>query len=243
MLLLKKEDQSLRGSNFYCIFSVKNNTMKQFILTTSLLLISIISFSQSVTQGNILVNGGFGIGIYSGKLSTADTTETAVPGLLSIGAGYAITDDIIAGVRLERNGYIVAEEDSNKITSINPSIFATYNIVNSDKATLYFTAEYGYSRIRFISEDKYGVENNVSIKSKSGGKLNFDLGTNIYFSDNIGMFFNVGYAMYSYNKLTYHNDQSDPTDLVWTDDGTEDGTPIKFKLSGVNIRTGLAFKF
>lgn len=201
-------------------------------------------FTQAITKGNILVNTGVGFGIGSVKTSI-DSSEstTAVPGLLHITAGYAITDDFSAGIRLERNGYVSDKEDSSKITSINPSLVLTYNFVNNETFTFYSALDIGTSSLTFTSERPEDVKNNVTLKGKSGVKWGIDLGLNSYFSDNVGLFFTAGYASYSYNKLTYHNDSGDPKDWTFTEDGTLDGTPAKLIFGGVNIRTGIALKF
>ena len=96
--------------------------------------------------------------------------------MLNISVGYAITDDLSAGVSFERAGFLTNKEDSSKVTALNPSIYVAYNIVNNDKFTFYTKADYGMSMLNFQSEKVHSVKNNILVKSTSWIKLNIDLG-------------------------------------------------------------------
>jgi len=127
---------------------------------------------------------------------------------------------------LERNGF--AHDSSNKAHSVNVGLNAQYLFVNKKKNVIYFDFLGGYSNFKYIDN---GSKNWVT---SNGLTIQPGIGFKHYFGKTLGFYLQSNYAFYSYKKIVADNGKilktSKPEDY-------------KIKLSGLNVKIGLMFKF
>jgi hypothetical protein len=83
--------------------------------------------------------------------------------------------------------------------------------------------------------------------TSTGTVFQINVGGNLYFSNHIGFFYELGYAGRSYRKINICNESTNPQEQEWVDGkgtiSTNDDESVQVNISGVDIRVGLALKF
>lgn len=210
-----------------------------------------IANAQAFEKGNVNIDVGLGIGIY--KTTTTFTTpefvflgftippqtftdeDGAGSTMIPIGVEYGISNKFGLGVELGFANYFVEDSTENDdgtttlnltktVKSVDFMIFCNYHLLNSDKNDLFIGMGIGGSRVHWNFKD--------SGEEYSGGGSIFKLyiKDRIFFSDNFGILFNLGYTGYVYNNMEASNNNAFLEGLKWN-------------VRGVNIGTGLALKF
>lgn len=204
--------------------------MKKIILLF-VSIIPILTLAQAVKKGNIEITSGTGFGIYgaSDNESDNDTSQnnsTAVAAILDVSLKYSIIDKLCLGFMLERNGFV--HDSSNKAHSINIGINAQYLFLNKEKNVIYFDFLGGYSNFKYIDK---GSKNWIT---SNGLNIQPGIGFKHYFGKILGFYLQSNYSFYSYNKLT-----SDNGEILKTSKSEN----YNIRLSGLNVKIGLTFKF
>ncbi len=226
------------------------------LIIVSLLFLNLNTSAQAFQKGNVNFDVGIGFGAYgttqtqTTKLSfgavSSDTTYTDSDGAASmvipISFEYGVSDKIGIGADLIINNYIIAEEDKDAISSVKAFDFGAkfnYHLLNSDKNDLMIGVGIGFSSI------KWELEPNIHqfIESYSGSCVYWSIGITdrIFFSENVGILFNLGYKGYSYSGL--EAELTSEAKEVISSFGATFSQEIDWKFNGVNIGTGLALKF
>jgi hypothetical protein len=207
--------------------------------------------AQAFEKGNVNIDIGLGLGVY--KTTTTFTTpeynffgiiippqtitdeDGAASTMIPIGFEYGISNKFGLGVELGFVNYFVEDSTENDdgtttfnltktVKSVDFMIFCNYHLLNSEKNDLFIGMGIGGSRVVWNFKD--------SGEEYSGGGSIFKLyiKDRIFFSDNIGVLFNLGYTGYVYNNMEASNNNAFLESLKWN-------------VRGVNIGTGLALKF
>jgi len=193
--------------------------------------IPVLIFAQAVKKGNVEITAGTGFGIYgaSDNESNNDTSQsdsTAVAALLDVSLKYSITNKLCLGFMLERNGF--AHDSSNKAHSVNVGLNTQYLFVNKKKNVIYFDFLGGYSNFKYIDN---GSKNWVT---SNGLTIQPGIGFKHYFGKTLGFYLQSNYAFYSYKKIVADNGE------ILKNSKSED---YNLRLSGLNVKIGLMFKF
>jgi len=214
--------------------------MRKIIVLASLLLIISNTFSQALQKGNLDVRVGAGFGIYTFTSNDyEDNTTNALPGLFNLGLAYQISDAFSLGLDYERNGFVTDPDSNNKAISQNVGITAGYNFVNGEKNVLLAFFQLGYSSLRI---DDFNESEYVTTR---GSQIQLGAAWKHYFGETLGMFINFSIPFYSYNE--FKNSKGDVYEVsrVTSVNGipTIESKVFQAKMTGVNFRAGLAFKF
>jgi hypothetical protein len=199
------------------------------------------TFAQSNEAGTLSINGGVGWGLYgttSEETFDGTTIGQDTSGILSvffpISIHYGFAERFSGGIYV-RPGSYYDRVDSNTVTTGTNSIFTAggelcFYIVNKDRFNFYTKGGFGINKLTIndtedplISERKYG-----------GTHWKWDLGFNAYFSDAIGMFFNLGVAGYKFELKEALDANSNAIDLNQYE--------FTFKALGPEVSLGLAIK-
>ncbi|HEX8515715.1 MAG TPA: outer membrane beta-barrel protein [Bacteroidia bacterium] len=224
--------------------------MKKIILTVALIA-SFMNVSKAqdkaFKKGDITAGLGIGLGIYGTRIHTTssyqnltfthDTTDAAASVIYPLTLEYGITNWFGVGGRFAYSNYFT-ERDSltgykEKTTSLDADLMLNFHLVKSKRFDMPIVLTVGYSRFKINSN-----EPSQWMARDNGINFGFALNPRIYFGDHIGMFFNVGYAGYSYPSLRF----SDKTDSNLNENGDYRST-FSLKGNGANIGFGLIGKF
>ena len=225
----------------------------QLLLTFSFaILITNQLNAQAFQQGNKNIDVGIGFAAYGTKFTTTNTvnnvetssseTDGAASTIFPISFEYGITDKIGLGVDLTISNYFIDEEDKDTISNVNAFEFgirSNYHLLNSDKNDLMIGVGLGFSGMNWEAEPIAGQ----FIDSYSGSGIYWTVGVTdrIFFSEHIGILFNVAYRGYFYSaletKLTAEGEAFFEAANV---DFTQE---IDWTFSGFTVGTGLAVKF
>lgn len=192
--------------------------------------IPLITFAQAIHKGNCEITAGTGFGIYdvsnNESNDSAKNNSTGATGLLNVSFKYAISEKFSLGFILERNGF--AHDSLNKAHSINIGLDAQYLFVNKEKNVIYIDFLGGYSNFKFIDNKNknWVVGNGLTIQPGIGFKH--------YFGKTFGFYLQSNYAFYRYKKLIDANGN-----ILKTGNSTD----YLIRLSGLNVKIGLSFKF
>lgn len=196
------------------------------------LLFPAVLFGQIIQKNNVEIGAGIGIGIYgTSSNDSASTNSMAAAGLLQFSLHYAFNNRFSTGLFFERNGYITERDSSNKGYSLNPGLDFKFRLLNSESTTIFVNLTLAYSYFKY---EDIAAKNFVS---SSGYTFQPGLGFSHYFSKTIGLFVQSNYATYKYNKLT-----DDKGNVLQTTQITNK-EDFRIKISGLNLKLGLTFKF
>lgn len=224
---------------------------------TLLLLIAILAFNytasaQAFQKGNKNLDIGVGFGIYGTSQKTTTTfngititdseSDGAVSTIIPVSFEYGVSDKIGLGVEFAYNNYVINDSDKvvlNKVASVDFGFKMNYHLLSSDKNDLFIGLGVGFSSMSI----DYVTSANQFIDGVSGSGIYFSFGLTdrIFFSDNFGILFNLGYRGYNYSKLTA--DFSSEADQLFTSAGIDYSQNFNWKFNGVHIGTGIAIKF
>ncbi|PCJ25674.1 MAG: hypothetical protein COA97_07285 [Flavobacteriales bacterium] len=232
--------------------------MKKFT-TLCLALVAILFLNNNVNaqafqKGNINIDLGIGFGIYgttntwtttfNGNDTTVSENDGAASKVFPIGFEYGISDKIGIGADLRYSNYFIDNEDSTdrteSVRAIDFGFRFSFHLLNSDKNDLFIGLGLGYSSVNW----KYDTGGNVfEAGSASGSGVYFSLGVTdrIFFSDNIGILFNLSYVGYKYSKVNI--DLTSEAEQFLADNNWTFSQEFDWSLKGVNLGIGLAVKF
>lgn len=214
---------------------MKNITIKS-VLIISLSVLSLNSFSQAFEKGNINIDLGLGIGAYGTKVTYKDTknnfevskNDGAASFIVPLSFEYGISNKIGIGLQIGASNYFIDNKDStNNTESVKSVDFAlkfNFHLLNANRNDLFISLGLGGSSVN------WNFINTSETYSGSGSYFTLSLVDRIFFTDNIGMFFNLGYAGYNYNNMKTSSGNPILDNLTWS-------------VKGVNLGTGLAVKF
>ena len=216
--------------------------------------------AQAFEKGNINIDLGVGFGIYGTKQTqnfklsiagttvldqTNDTTDGALSFIIPIAFEYGITDKIGLGVDFMYSNYAISDTDRVNTESVKAIDFGAkfnYHLLKANKNDLMIGFGIGYSNMtwKFV---KQNTSNAFESESAGGSGLYWTLGITdrIFFSDNIGMMFNVSYRGYSYSSIEY--ELTSEAEQILSAADAELSNTLKFDMNGVNVGLGLALKF
>ncbi len=193
-------------------------------------------YSQEFQRGSYSVSYGTGLGIYG--ITTNDTIGVkdtgkdigAVKILFPFSANYFFTDRWAAGVVFQFNKILVVPDTMGIYArTVNYGINNKIIIYNNTDDNVYFDFSVGSSLF------SWRTKNSGFRLTGRGVFYNLGLGINHYFNNNLGFYIYGGIAAYQYN--TMYNTSNH---ILTTLEGTE---PLSIKLGGINLSTGLCFKF
>lgn len=221
--------------------------MKNIAWITLFILLTVFGVNQTKAQafekGNINLDLGIGFGGYktTTEITTAEVTilgftippttikdeDGAASTIIPLTFEYGISDKIGLGVQLGFSNYFIDNEDSTETTesvrSVDFGLVVNYHLLNSDKNDLFIGIALGGSSVNW--KDLSGEE-----WTGSGSYFSLYIKDRIFFNDNIGIMFNLGYTGYRYSDLESSIDNPFIDKFEWT-------------IRGVNFGTGLAVKF
>ena len=219
-------------------------------IAISILFIYQDSNAQAFQKGNKNIDVGVGFGLYATTTTltvqlpflgstTIVENDGAASTLIPIEFEYGVSDKIGIGAQLgfsnyfiddstevKSNGIATGEMEDNtteSVKSIDFAIKVNYHLLNADRNDLFIGLALGVSNVTW--NDQSGE----ALKGK-GSYFSIYIKDRIFFSDNIGILFNLGYTRYNYSNITASSSNATINSLKWN-------------LGGVNIGTGLAVKF
>lgn len=201
--------------------------------------------AQAHQKGTWNIDLGIGFGIYKTKTTYEFQIlekeyryveeDGAVSTMIPLSVEYGISNKFGLGLELGFNNYAVddstKDNNGNMVLNVTESVkskdfalFVNYHLLNSDKNDLFIGLSLGVSSINWT------FDNTNYEYSGRGNLFKFYIKDRIFFSENIGILFNLGYTSYVYNDMESSDNNAILDDLKWD-------------LSGVNLGTGLALKF
>ena len=222
------------------------------LAVTFCLFLSNNTHAQAFQKGNKNFDLGIGFGAY-GTTQTVTTTFNGVPiknsdtdgaasMIVPIKFEYGVGEKVGIGAEFLYNNYVINDSDRvnlDKVSSIDFGVNCQYHLLNSDKNDLFIGLGLGMSSMSI----KYVSNNNLIVESINGSGIYYSFGITdrIFFSENVGIFFNLGYRGYNYSSL--EADFTSEVDALIANSGFTYSQTWEWKFSGVHIGTGLALKF
>lgn len=216
--------------------------------------------AQAFQKGNLNFDLGIGFGIYGTsqtqtfKVSVAgapiiddkqDTTDGAASMIIPLSFEYGLTDKVGLGVDLTYSNYFISDSDNvntESVKAFDVGAKFNYHLLNSDKNDLMIGIGIGYSNMswKFIPTD---VTNPFESESAGGSGVYWTIGVTdrIFFTDNIGILFNLNYRGYSYSNIEY--ELTSEANQILTAADAEYSNKLVFNMNGVHFGLGLAVKF
>jgi len=211
--------------------------MKYFIVLAISVLTINTTNAQALLKGDVDIHAGVGFGVYGITSNDFDDSKsTGVPGLISLGAAYQLSDAWSVGLNYERNGFATDPDSNHKAILNNIGIVGAYNFVNSDKNVLNVAVELGFSSFRYddFKNEEYVIG--------TGPQFQFGAGWKHYFGGKVGMYMNFSVPFYKYSK--FKNADGDELKVYQRDvfgQVIEEKT-YTISMSGANFRIGLLLK-
>jgi Outer membrane protein beta-barrel domain len=200
------------------------------LIISALSLCSNTLSAQAFQKGNKNIDVGLGFGAYSTTATwnfgvlTVSNTDGAASFMMPISFEYGISDKFGLGAQIGFSNYFIDNEDSTEtlasVKSIDFAIKLNYHLLNAEKNDLFVGLGIGASNLTWKDED------GTTLKG-TGSFVSIYLTDRIFFSEHIGLLFNLGYTVFNYSKISESNGN----------------VSIKWTFRGVNLGTGLAIKF
>lgn len=209
-------------------------------LVLVVILLSGTVFGQAFQKGNVNFDLGIGFGAYSTRSefttpainilfitippTTVVKNDGAASTMVPISFEYGVSNKVGLGVQLGFSNYFIDNEDSTEtvesVKSVDFAFKVNYHLSNSDKNDLFVGLALGGSSVNWKDLDG-------TVLKGGGSYVSLYLSDRLFFSEHFGVLFNLGYTVYNYTEITSNDN---PSSLKWT-------------LRGLNLGTGLAFKF
>lgn len=236
--------------------------MKKIILSTFILsLLSLSTFSQvgdasekAFKKGNFTISVGAAAAGYKTEVTQeydsvywdgtslqtvrANSTDSdgAVSVIFPLSLEYGLTNWLGIGARVGYSKYLAAADSTNanvrpKVSSFDVDGLVNLHFVKTKRFDMPLCIAVGYSNFTYKSLDS------LESKAKDGGlNMAISIAPRIYFGEHVGMYFDLGYAAYSYPSMTFSNSM---------DSNVNQTNNQKFALKGkgVTFGLGLMFKF
>lgn len=221
--------------------------MKSGVLTVLFLGFTFSLAAQLYESGQIWGSAGTGFGLGRGEVSIEpDSADAVLPGLINVSLGYMITERFGAELRWERNGFLVNDEDSSRVSSMNYLIGPAVTLINKQNFGLRATGLIGLSRFTWESEKPKEQANNVYVHG-TGLTYQINMHGDVGIAGPVGFFFEAGLGGVKLNELTVHDDSTNPSEQVWLDNqGTVeegDDEAVAFSSTQGMVRIGLTVRF
>jgi len=212
--------------------------------------------AQAFQEGNKNVDVGINFAAYGTKITVTNTvsnaagssdssytdTDGAASTIVPISFEYGVTDKIGLGLDLTFSNYFIDEEDEEEIsnvTSFDIGIRSNYHLLNSERNDLMLGLGIGFSSLNWEAEPNPGQI--IDSYSGSGLYLSVNVTDRIFFTENIGILFNVGYRGYFYSAL--ETKLTPEGEALYDSFGVDFKQEIDWNFTGITFGTGLAVKF
>lgn len=203
---------------------------RTILTTTTLLFITFFAEGQVISKGDIQVNAGTGFAIHG--ISSDDPNlqnDAALSGLINLSGYYNLSEKWGLGILYERNGFATEEDSSEAARSSNLMLGALYRIKNGEKGSFDISLLFGPSYFEYERTDS-----GEKIRA-DGVTLQLGIGFKHYFGNTVGIFSDLLYSGYVYDKLEDEDDN-----VLQRSDGKGD---VNIDFNGAHLRVGLALKF
>ncbi|MCX6273371.1 MAG: hypothetical protein NTU44_19555 [Bacteroidetes bacterium] len=168
---------------------------------------------SSFDQGNIVISAGYGFpnltkSVYKAYSSYLDYKVTGT-GPIHVKVEYGITESFGIGLSVNNVSTKVSWQDEGYDTAFNPvkyesgfkfhaiafNVRGNYHFIREDNLDLYAGLGLGYnsSKSEYYTNDPYSL-GNLTISALIPLGLEFSVGIRYYFTDNIGVYMEVGAA-------------------------------------------------
>lgn len=131
------------------------------------------------------------------------------------------------GIQLGFANYFIDKEDStnntDRVNSVDFALLVNYHLLTTEKNDLMIGIGLGGSSVDWVNID------DTELKG-TGSYFSLQVKDRLFFGEHIGMFFNLGFTTYRYTNIKNVSNNNTLEGFTW-------------KLSGVNLGTGLAVKF
>jgi hypothetical protein len=170
--------------------------MKKLILIFVSLFILNGSFAQNNQKGDFEIHAGLGFGVYGITSNDfEDNNSSGVPGLVSLGVSYQLSEKWNLGLNYERLGFLTEADSNEKAVANNIGVIIGYNIVNNEKNVININLETGFSSFRYddFKEEEYVI----------GTGPEFQLGGTWkhYWGDHLGMYLGMSIPYFYYSEF------------------------------------------
>lgn len=184
---------------------------------------------------------------------TSTAKDGAASVMIPIGVEYGISNRFGLGVQLGFSNYFIddstevknpltgqetgemQENNTESVKSVDFALKFNFHLLEAEKNDLYVGLALGGSSITWewkdVDNNNSGTNGQVETLKGSGSYASLYITDRIFFSDRVGIFFNLGYTVYNYSQL---NSSTSSNAVI---------NSLKWNAKGVNIGTGLALKF
>jgi len=212
--------------------------IQRLISALTLLLISNAITAQAIQKGDFEISAGSGFGFYG--LATnefEDNTNFGLPGVISLGVSYQLSNSFGLGINYERNGFLTDPDSNNKAVSNSIGLAVAYNVVNAEKNAVSLTLEVGGSGFRY---DDFKNEDYVV---STGGHLKLGGHYRHYFNDHLGFYLKLNLSSFTYTS--FENQNGDQFKVYRLNDFgfITDERNFELRMIGMNFGFGLQYKF
>lgn len=194
---------------------------------------------QSANKGtfHLDLHGGLGLGNVITNLGPDNESFTAYT-VGGVSAGYSLHENLELGIELNVQPFFT-ENDSTRSTNVGSGFiggFAKYHVLNREKSNMYIGFLAGVGGFEYSVVDS---AQNVGFLEMGGTTLGLNFGYRKYFGQTIGFKAELGWLTQPYwgRRLTYNDVEYDEfrTGL--------DVVDTKIRISSINLKVGLTFKF
>lgn len=163
-------------------------------------------------------------------------TDGAVSVIFPLSIEYGFTNWLGIGARVGYSKYLAAADSTNanvrpKVSSFDVDALVNLHFVKSKHFDMPLCIAVGYSNFTYKSLDS------LESKAKDGGlNMAISVAPRIYFGEHVGMYFDLGYAAYSYPSMTFSNS-------IEGNVNNTNNHKFALKGKGATFGLGLMFKF
>lgn len=229
----------------------------QLLLTlTFAFLVSYNLKAQAFQEGNKNIDVGIGFAAYGTKITVTNTvsnaagssdssytdTDGAASRIIPINFEYGLTDKIGVGVDLVFCNYFIDEEDEDdisRVVSFDIGLKANYHLLNAENNDLMVGFGLGLSTLNWEAESN--PDQIIDSYSGSGLFLSVNVTDRIFFTENIGILFNVGYRGYFYRTL--ETELTPEGEALYDSFGVDFKQELDWDFNGFTVGTGVSVKF
>lgn len=216
--------------------------MKKIILAVfaACCMISSLSAQKAFEKGNIVVDGGAALSIYTTHVHQEfgafkhDTTDKAGGGCYALRGEYGVTNWLGVGARFGFTNFIDTKDSVTNYTpttrGLDVNFSLNFHFIKTRRFDMPLYMNFGYAKFMSNSNDP------LNTKAKGNGSgFGMGLMPRIYFGDHIGMHFLLGFQSYNFGNIHYSNDNDSNLNKTWD-------AKVTLKASGTQIGIGLQYK-
>ncbi|MBT8196071.1 MAG: hypothetical protein HKO56_02240 [Bacteroidia bacterium] len=227
--------------------------MNKQILFFACMLFACNSYGQSYQKGDWNFDAGIGLGVFSTETKfsiplpiigtvTFSDDDGAASVIIPISAEYAVSDRFGVGLQLNFSNYFIddstevyniftgeptgqmQENNTQSVNSFAIAVKANFHLMEHEQNDLFVGIAVGGSGITWKWKDM-----EEETLDGSGSYFNLYIMDRIYFTEKVGMNFNLGFTSYNYDEV-----KSSSSTAIEN---------LEFKGSGVTFSVGPSFKF